>query len=64
MDTDNKLSNDLYRSYGELFNIKPATASVENATSSTMFSKLQNVRGLQNLDDNKIHYLLNALDDL
>lgn len=64
MENENKPSNDLYRSYGELFSTKPTPVSAENPTSSTMFSKLQNVRGLQNLDDNKIHNLLNALDDL
>lgn len=64
MEPDNKVSNDLYKSYGELFNTKPTMVSVENPTSTTMYSKLQNVRNLSTLDDTKIHKLLNALDDL
>ena len=61
MEPDNKVSNDLYKAYGAVFNTKPPNMSLENPSTSNMLSKLQNVRSLSTLDDNKIHKLLMIL---
>ena len=64
MDTDKKVPTDLYKTYGELFSTKSASPNTEPVNSAYMMNKLQNVRSLAILDDNKINSLLHALDEL
>ncbi len=64
MDTDKKVPADLYKTYGELFSAKSASPNTEPVNSAYMLNKLQNVRSLATLDDNKINSLLHALDEL
>ena len=64
MDTDKKVPADLYKTYGELFSSKTMSTNSEPVNSAYMLNKLQNVRSLATLDDNKINSLLHALDEL
>ena len=64
METENKVSNDLYKVYGEAFMTKHVASSSDPLQSSTMLSKLNNVIGLASLDDNKINNLLRATDKI
>ena len=64
METNNKMPTDLYKSYGEIFSLKTNATATDPLNSSTMINKLQHVRSLATLDDNKINKLLHALDEL
>lgn len=64
METNDKLPTDLYKSYGEIFSTKTKATTSEPLSSTTMMNKLQYVRSLATLDDNKINNLLHALDEL
>jgi hypothetical protein len=61
MNSDEKVISDLYRISGEALMPKIQTQA---PNSSNMMNKLQQVKGLAILDDNKINHLLNALDQL
>lgn len=64
METDNKVSNDLYKVYGEAFYTKNVATQTESMNSSGMITKLNHVRGLADLQDSEINNLLRATDNL
>ena len=64
MESDNKVPNNIYKTYGELFISNSSTGNSEQLNSTSMISKLQNVRSLATLKDDTILNLLRDLDEL
>ena len=64
MESDNKVPNNIYKTYGELFSANTSTGSSEQLNSTSMINKLQNVRSLNTLKDDMILKLLHDLDEL
>ena len=64
MESDNKVPNNIYKTYGELFSANTSTNSSEQLNSTSMINKLQNVRSLNTLNDDLILKLLHDLEEL